>query len=91
MDLTDALSQIHASIEEWTLRGSSHPANIERLKGIYTVKPKGIIVVGSLAQVDGDRTKRETFELFRKSIHGVDIITFDELFERARFIVERQT
>jgi hypothetical protein len=90
-DLTDALSQIHASIEEWTLRGSSHPANVEKLKGIYTVKPKGIIVVGSLDQVRDDRTKRETFELFRKSVHGVDIITFDELLERARFIVDRQT
>jgi hypothetical protein len=90
-DLTDALSQIHANIEEWTLRGSSHPSNVEKLKGIYTVKPKGIVVVGSLAQVRDDRTKRETFELFRKSVHGVDIITFDELLERAPFIVDRQT
>lgn len=56
------------------------------------MKPKGIIVAGSLAQVENDRTKPETFELFRKSIHGVDdIITFDELFERARFIVDRHT
>ncbi len=90
-ELTDAISQIHASVEEWTLRGFSHPANLDRLEKIYTVKPKAIIIVGSLNQVKDDRTKWESFELFRKSIHGVEIITFDELYERARFIVEHQT
>lgn len=54
---------------------------------VFTVKPKGIIVIGSLSQLD-DRHKRETFQRFRKSIHGIDTITFDELFERAKFIVE---
>jgi hypothetical protein len=90
-ELTDAISQIHAAVEEWTLRGFSHPVNLDRLDKIYTVKPKAIIVVGSLTQVRDDRAKRETLELFRKSIHGIEIITFDELYERARFIVDRQT
>jgi len=90
-ELTDAISQIHASVEEWALRGYSHPANQDRLDKIYTVKPKAIIVIGALDQVKDVRTKWETFEMFRKSIHGVEIITFDELYERARFIVDRQT
>jgi len=34
--------------------------------------------------------KTSTFELYRNSIHDVEIITFDELYERARFIVEDQ-
>jgi hypothetical protein len=29
-----------------------------------------------------------SFELFRRNQNGVEIITFDELYERARFIVE---
>jgi antiviral defense system Shedu protein SduA len=78
-------------VEEWALRGYSHPANQDRLDKIYTVKPKAIVVIGALDQVKDVRTKWETFELFRKSIHGVEIITFDELYERARFIVDRQT
>jgi hypothetical protein len=29
---------------------------------------------------------RDTFELFRRGIRSIDILTFDELLERARFI-----
>jgi hypothetical protein len=91
-DLTDALVQIHANIEMWNEEGKRLRQNREHLesKGVRTVKPKGIIVIGSLAEVQHDSQKMETFELFRKSIHGVEIITFDELFDRARFIIERE-
>ncbi len=89
-DLTDALTQVHASIEEWSHYGSKHPKNKAKLekKNVHTVKPKGIIVVGCLDEVGDDPEQLATFELFRQSIHGVEIITFDELFDRARFIVE---
>lgn len=33
------------------------------------------------------REEIETFETFRNSISNPEIITFDELFERAKFIV----
>ena len=42
-----------------------------------------------LNTLEQDQTKLDTFELFRKGIHGVEIITFDELRDRARYIVER--
>lgn len=88
-NLTDALSQIQANIQTWEKHGSEQPDNKDELEkmSVFTVKPKGIIVIGSLSQLD-DRHKRETFQRFRKSIHGIDTITFDELFERAKFIVE---
>ncbi|NQU77617.1 DUF4263 domain-containing protein [Candidatus Falkowbacteria bacterium] len=90
-DLTDALSQIQVNIQTWEKQGSEQPDNRDKLENIsvFTVKPKGIIVVGSLGQLN-DRNRRETFQRFRKSIHGIDIITFDELFERAKFIVENE-
>ena len=28
----------------------------------------------------------DTFELFRRECRGIDIVTYDELLERARFI-----
>jgi hypothetical protein len=91
-DLTDALSQIEANIDTWIKQGSVHPDNRDKLEGsgVYTVQPKGIIVIGTLAQVNSNRSKRETFQRFRRSIHGIDIITFDELYERAKYIVEKQ-
>lgn len=88
-DLTDSLSQIQANIQIWEKWGSEQPGNRDVLEkiSVFTVKPKGVIVIGSLSQLT-DRNMRETFQRFRKSIHGIDIITFDELFERAKFIVE---
>lgn len=88
-NLTDALSQIQANIQTWEKHGSDQPDNKDELEkiAVFTVKPKGIIVIGLLGQLD-DRHKHETFQRFRKSIHGIDTITFDELFERAKFIVE---
>lgn len=90
-DLADAITQIEANIATWEKDGSRQEDNKDRFDAekIFTVKPKGIIVIGSLAELDG-RSKRETFQRFRKSIHGIDILTFDELYERARFIVEQK-
>ncbi len=89
-ELTDALSQIQANVQTWETRGSQDPSNIEILekKRVYTVEPKGIIVIGMLRQVEKNRAGRETFQRFRESIHGIEVISFDELLRRARFIVQ---
>lgn len=90
-ELTDAVSQIEANVDTWDKRGSEEPENRDRFEkdDIYTVQPKGIIVIGNLDSLD-NRSKRETFQRFRKSIHGVDILTFDELLKRAEFIVAEE-
>jgi hypothetical protein len=90
--LTDALSQIQASLAEWADSGSKQPDNLDRFHGagIYTIQPKGIVVIGSLSEVKSVRSKRETFQRFRSSIHSIDLLTFDELHARAKFIVEQK-
>ncbi len=90
-ELTDAISQIEANIYTWEKQGSDQPDNRDRFEAnsIFTVQPKGIIVIGNLKELEDNRHKRETFQRFRKSIHGVDILTFDELYQRAKYIVER--
>jgi len=89
-NLTDALSQIEANIYTWEKEGSEQHDNRDKLENdrVYTVQPKGILVLGSLSEMKDVRNKRETFQRFRKSIHGIDIITFDELYNRAKFIIE---
>ena len=52
-----------------------------------------ILVVGSWVELEGltqgERSiKERTFELFRRDSRNVDIITYDELYERASYIVE---
>jgi hypothetical protein len=90
-DLADALSQIQANIVSWQ-ESAGQRENIDMLErsDVYTVQPKGIIVIGRLRELKENRSKRDTFERFRKGIHGVEILTFDELFKRARYIAEQK-
>ena len=92
--LTDAFVQIQANVQTWE-ETSSDKNNIDKLekKGVYTVEPKGIIVIGRLNElkIKDVRPRWETFQRFRRSIHGIDVITFDELLDRARFITRNDT
>jgi hypothetical protein len=59
----------------------------------YNYAPKSFLVVGNLDQFVGDHGVNEeqhrSFELFRRNTATPEIITFDELYERARFIVQQ--
>ena len=51
-----------------------------------------ILIIGCWDQISSDvtgekRIKEKTFELFRRDSRNVDIVTYDELYERATFIV----
>jgi hypothetical protein len=95
-EFTSAISQLLAQIDYWNREGSRSDSSRDSLegRGSNTVQPQGILVIGSLSQLNQDqdpavnRAMRETFERFRQSIHGICIITYDELYERARYIVE---
>lgn len=88
-DLIGGVSQLQANCRRWEIEGSQAEQNRETLQQnkIYTVHPKGILVIGATIQLN-DSAKRNTFELFRGSIANPEILTFDELYERAKFIVE---
>jgi len=61
------------------------------IKDIYNYQPKGYLVIGSLSEFDTEKgvneSKYSSFELFRRNLSNPEIITFDELYERAKFIV----
>lgn len=60
---------------------------------LYSYRPKSFLLVGKLSEFTTDagpnREKFASFELLRKNTIAPEIITFDELLERARFIVSR--
>ncbi len=62
-------------------------------EAIRTIDPKTIYIIGNRKVEfphDGSNDniiKSETFELFRRNNRNIDIITYDELFERAYHIV----
>lgn len=59
----------------------------------FNYSPKSFLVVGSLQEFVGDhginQERYRSFELFRRNMTSPEIITFDELYERARFIVQQ--
>lgn len=88
-DFIDAVSQLQINCQTWQIEGSQAPGNVEALheQGIYTQIPKGILVVGDTNQLD-NKIKRETFHIYRRNLLNPEVITYDELYARAKAIVE---
>lgn len=59
---------------------------------VSTIAPRQVVIVGHLRELAPDGAinveKMTSFELFRRSQAGTEILTFDEVLARARFIVE---
>lgn len=86
-ELAGAVSQIQVNCAQWEITDARTDQNRERLNGLYTVSPKGIVVIGNTGELD-NWDKRNSFERFRQELRSPEIITYDELFERAKFIAE---
>ena len=89
-ELTGGVSQLQSNCYLWDTEGSQRPDDFEQLSSnkIYTYQPKGILVIGHTKQLS-DSQARSTFELFRRNTGNPEIITYDELYERAKFIVSQ--
>lgn len=59
---------------------------------VFIYQPKSFLVIGSLSEFQGEHgineEKYSSFELFRRNMTSPEIITFDELYQRAKFIAE---
>lgn len=90
-ELLGAVSQIQVNAKTWN-RKSQDKENAKKLEAdnIYTVEPKGILVIGNTAEFQNHESKLNCFEIFRRNLHNPEVITFDELYERAKFIVNNK-
>lgn len=61
---------------------------------VFGFEPRSYLVIGSLAQFQSEHGTNEKkfrcFETFRRNVRQPEIITFDELLHRARFIVSHE-
>lgn len=97
-DLRGAVAQIQKTIHKVNLKISQNFIRPSDQEGnptgeeILFVKPRGIVVIGMLDDFKIDAginsEKLSSFEIYRQQVSGIDIITYDELYERVRFIVE---
>jgi hypothetical protein len=96
-ELADAVSQVQGTVAAATdtIRGKlalTDPDGYPTGEEAFNYSPKAYLVVGSLKAFVGDDGVNEeqyrSFELLRQNTLSPEIITFDELYERAKFIVQ---
>src|ERR1035441_4110754 len=88
-DFIGGISQAHLNSRTWDIEGSQRLTDRDLLerRRIYTIAPLSILVIGLLGQLEKAH-RRQAFQLFRRNVHNPEILTFDELFERAKFIAQ---
>lgn len=86
-DVAGGVAQVQNACRTWVTEGSTAEANREVLAGIETFEPRGILVIGDTAQLTA-LPMRRSFELFRRNLTNPEIITFDELLARAKYMVQ---
>lgn len=96
-ELSDAVSQCQTavSIAEENVKQHFQPMDNSGFPigdPIFSFRPRSILVIGNLAEFSGEygvSTERfRTFEMYRRNLFSPEIITFDELYDRARSLVE---
>lgn len=99
-ELSGAVAQVQITVASamQNLYGMLHPTDKEGAptgEEIFNFHPRAFIVIGSLGEFvteHGVNVKQfRSFELYRNGIAGIDILTYDELYERSKFIVDSAT
>jgi hypothetical protein len=96
--LAGAVSQVQGTVSAAmeSLLGKlaiSDPEGFPTGEEAFNYAPKAYLVVGNLSEFVGDHGVNQeqfrSFELFRRNTLSPEVITFDELYERAKFIVHQ--
>lgn len=97
-ELVGAVAQVQKTVDKAVRRFQTEIHRLAKPDGtptgldVLTIKPRQVLVIGHHSQLQHDGMfnveKAHSFELFRRSIVDLEIVTFDELYERARFIVD---
>jgi len=95
-ELAGAIAQVQKTVQK-SVKNLTTKIEIKDKSGnltgeqLFVYQPKSFVIVGSLDEFKGENGVNEdkfsSFELFRQNKFNPEIITFDELFERAKFIV----
>jgi len=95
-ELNGAVSQVQVTVATATdsIRGKlavTDPDGFPTGEEAFNYSPKAYLVVGNLSEFVGthgvNEEQHRSFELYRGNMVSPEIITFDELYERAKYIV----
>jgi len=82
-DVNGAISQVLENSETWLTDFHSLKGKEEELSA---ARPHCLIIVGNANELTDDARKR-SFERFRDRLHGVRLVTFDEVFSRIEDLI----
>jgi hypothetical protein len=96
-ELAGAVAQVQGTVAS-AVENLSSKISLEDKHGnptgeeVFNYQPKSYLVIGSMSEFTTEhgvnKEKLRSFELLRKNTTNPEIITFDELYERAKFIVQ---
>jgi hypothetical protein len=97
-ELSGAVSQVqktaYKAVNQLAALHRSYGPEGEFQFEVSNINPRQAVIVGNLISLSSDTginiEKMTTFELYRRSQQGVEVLTFDELYARSKFIVECQ-
>lgn len=91
-ELSDAVTQVQKTVFDFTRNRfrdrMKDVSGNDLADNVYAVEPRSYLVIGNLSQVSGNDDKVTCFELYRRNVRAPEILTFDELYQRASCIVE---
>jgi hypothetical protein len=95
-EITGALAQIQRTIQK-AITTIATKTEIKDQQGnptgekVFLYAPKAFIVIGSLSEFETpygiNEEQYSSFEMFRQGLNRVEILTFDELYQRAKYII----
>lgn len=85
-DLTGAVAQLLAQMESATTDLKSILSNTHDAPELETGTVQGALIIGKLGVLS--RVEQQSFLRFRTNLHGISIITFDEVLERLKILRE---
>lgn len=88
-EVAGGVSQLQANCER-IRQGASQRENVRYLdeRDMTVADPQAILVVGHTGQLQDD-DQRASFHRFRRNLWNPTVLTYDELLERARFLVDK--
>ncbi len=91
-EVSNAVTQVHKTAFEFSRSRFRSPLKDgngnDTGQSAYAIEPRSFLIVGNPSELAGNDDKITCFELYRRNIRSPEILTFDELLYRARFIVD---
>ena len=96
-ELSGGIAQVQRSVQA-SLGNIQSKTEVKHNNGaptgetVFLYQPRSFLVIGSLSEFHAahgiNEEKYSSFELFRRNLKSPEIVTFDELLERAKYIVK---